>query len=78
MAGMSLRTGVSAGASFNPGMPVAAATPSGGGMGKTISQQAYGVSSGVNIGPKRAAIGSVSVGVLALATMIFIWWSLPR
>ena len=79
MSGMSLRTAVSAGASFSPGMPVAASTPSAGGMSKkTIGQQAYGVSSGANVGPARVAIGSVTVGMLSFAALVFIWWSLPR
>lgn len=54
-----------------------AAVPSG---PTTIGSQAYGVGSGVgtNAGPKTAAVGSVSIGALALGVLMFMWYSLPR
>jgi len=82
MSGMSLRTGVTLGASFNPSMPVAAKAPSaptqGGNGRRSIAQRAYGVGGGTYAGKSSTAIGSVGVGIAALAALIFIWWSLPR
>jgi len=75
MAGMSLRANAVTGVSFTPSMPVAAQSPS---APRTIAEQAYGVQSGGDVGPKTAAYGAVGVGTLALAALIFIWWSLPR
>jgi len=76
-AGLSLRTGISAGGSYQSPMTVAGAnTPS----ANSISQQAYGVSgTGVsNTDGDIPGYGSVGVGVLALVGLIYLWWSLPR
>jgi hypothetical protein len=75
MAGLSLRTGFAAGGTYTPMTPSAANSPS----ARTIGQQAYGIS-GTGTTDQRpvAAYGSISVGVLALAALVYIWWSLPR
>lgn len=77
MAGMNLRTGISAGANYSPMTPASAVPPS---SRNTIAQAAYGVSgSGADIGgPRTAGFGSASIGVFAIGALIFIWWSLPR
>lgn len=75
MSGLSLRTGVSS--SYTPMTP-ASAQPSTSGM-NSIAQKAYGIAgSGISGGSPTAAYGSVSIGALALAALVYIWWSLPR
>lgn len=77
MPGMSLRTNLAAGGSYTPMTP-ASAQPSTSGA-NTIAQKAYGISgTGTGGGTKTAAVGSVSLGTLALAALIYLWWSLPR
>lgn len=77
MSGLSLRTGISAGGSYTPMTPASATPPSV--SGATIGQRAYGISgTGNNDQRAVAGVGSVSVGVLALAALIYFWWSLPR
>lgn len=80
MSGMSLRTGVSIGASFNPSLPVAAKSPSApnGNSHRTMAQRAYGISGGKFVGKPHAAAGAVGFGIFSLAALVFIWWSLPR
>lgn len=77
-AGLSLRTGISAGGSYNqsPMTPAGARTPS----ANTISQQAYGISgTGVsNDSGNVPGYGSCAVGFLAIAALVYMWWSLPR
>jgi|GraSoi2013_100cm_1033763.scaffolds.fasta_scaffold01979_7 hypothetical protein len=78
MSGMSLQTGINGrgSASYTPMTP-GAANPST--AGSTIAQKAYGISgTGAGAGPTTAAFGSVSIGALALAALVFLWWSLPR
>jgi hypothetical protein len=57
-------------------LPTAAgATPQG---PRTVGQQAFGIvagDTGGGNGPVYAVLGG---GGLALAVMVFIWWSLPR
>lgn len=77
MSGLSLRTGISVGGSYTPMTPASAlpstATPS------TIAQKAYGVNGdGSSDQRKTAAYGSVSIGVIAVAALVYLWWSLPR
>lgn len=43
----------------------------------TAAQAGFGVSAG-NAGISGTAGGVLSVGTLALAALIYIWWSLPR
>lgn len=77
MPGMQLRTNLAAGGNYTPLTP-ASAQPSTSGA-NTIAQKAYGISgSGTGGGTKTAAWGSMSVGALALAGLIYLWWSLPR
>lgn len=77
MAGLNLSTGVSArgSGSYTPMTPAAAQSPTAGG----ISQKAYGINgTGADTGGSVAGYGSVGVGALALAALIYLWWSLPR
>ena len=78
MAGMNLRTGFSAGASYTPLTPASAQASTSGSM--SIAQKAYGIKgSGVgDTGPATAGYGSVGVGVAAIIGLIYLWWSLPR
>ena len=80
MAGLSLRTGLSAQASagsgsYTPLTPASATPPT-----ANIAQQAYGISgSGADTYNDNIAwVGSVGFGVVALAALVYLWWSLPR
>lgn len=78
--------GLNLGANFG----VAAAMPasyagssfkSGGGTdATTISARAYGIqSAGAGVpGPATAGFGSVAVGALSTAFLVWLWWTLPR
>lgn len=45
----------------------------------TAAQAGFGVSAGGGSGKISAVTGGVlSVGTLALAALVYIWWSLPR
>jgi hypothetical protein len=46
--------------------------------GLTVGQKAFGITAGGDVGPRTAAYGTVGAGTLAVAALIFIWWSLPR
>jgi hypothetical protein len=46
--------------------------------GLTVGQQAFGITAGGGMGPRTAAYGTIGGGALAVAALIFIWWSLPR
>jgi hypothetical protein len=78
MSGLSLRTSLSAGAGSYTPMTPASASPST--ASPTIAQSAFGISGtgGYTGGPSTAAYGSIGVGVLALAALVYLWWSLPR
>ena len=39
---------------------------------------AYGPVTGGATGPRTAAIGAGSAGLLAAALLLYLWWSLPR
>jgi hypothetical protein len=60
----------------NAAVPVAA-NPSPQGP-RTIGQQAFGVVAGDAGGSNTGLYAVIGGGSLALAAMIFIWWSLPR
>lgn len=77
MAGLLLSAGVKAGSSYTPLTPASASasTSSAG----SIGQQAYGITgSGVDTERSIAGYGSVAVGIVAIAAMVYLWWSLPR
>lgn len=44
----------------------------------TIGQQAFGIVAGDSQCPRTAGLAVMGGGVLALAALVFIWWSLPR
>jgi len=73
--GLILNTGV--GASW-PGVSGtnAQASPQG---PSTAAQAGFGISAGGGSGRLEGrALGVLSVGTLALAALVYIWWSLPR
>lgn len=73
MSGLSLRVAGYGGAAAGSGapMPVAANNPS-----STISQQAFGITSGG--GSQNAANGALGAGALAAGLLAWLWWTLPR
>jgi hypothetical protein len=79
-AGLSLRTGISAG--YAPMTPPSANSYTAGGVlgsGSTISQMAYGISgSGNSTVGNLPGYGAVGAGLAAVALLVFMWWSLPR
>lgn len=76
MPGLQLRMNLAAGGNATPLLPAsAAASTSNAG---SISQQAYGITSGGDSQRSIAGYGSVGVGVAALLIMAYLWWSLPR
>lgn len=78
MAGLSLRTGANAGVtgSYTPMTPAAAQAPS---ASSSIAQKAYGISgTGQSYGSSVPGYGSMAVGAVALAALVYLWWSLPR
>jgi hypothetical protein len=79
MAGLSLNMGLQGQGAFGSGYapaatPDAAGTPTG---PTTIGQKAFGIVTGGGRYP-YAHIGFVSVGVLSLGLLAWIYWSLPR
>jgi hypothetical protein len=75
MAGLSLRSGLNVGGSYTPMTPASATPPS----SSSISQLAYGINgTGDDTQRTVAGYGSVSVGIIALAGLIYLWWTLPR
>jgi hypothetical protein len=77
---MYLNTGL--GASVFAGGYPGAAVPAAAGVSpqgpRTIGQQAFGIVAGDNMGPKTGGYAVIGGGALALAALVFIWWSLPR
>lgn len=78
--GLSLNMGLG-GSVFTPGYG-AAATPAAAGASPqgptTIGQKAFGVVTGGSGEYGTAHVALIGGGGLALAALIFIWWSLPR
>jgi hypothetical protein len=74
MAGLSLNVGgYGAGrAQSSSGVPMAANAPS-----SNIAQRAYGIQEG-QAGSRVPAYGSVGLGLLGAAVLIWLWVSLPR
>jgi hypothetical protein len=75
-----LQTGL--GASVFAGGYPGAAVPAAAGVSaqgpRTIGQQAFGIVAGDASGSNTSFYAAVGGGGLALAGLIFIWWSLPR
>jgi hypothetical protein len=79
--GMYLDTGLGASVfagGINGAMTPTATPGSPQASGLTVGQQAFGVSAGGDGGPKTGLYGVIGGGVLSLALLVFIWWSLPR
>jgi hypothetical protein len=81
MPGLSLRTGInigSTGGSYTPMTPAAANSPTS--NAGSIAQAAYGISGsgGAANGTVVPAYGSITIGVISLAALVYLWWSLPR
>jgi hypothetical protein len=79
MAGLVLNAGVRAGAggNYTPLTPAAASAPTA--ASGSIARSAYGITgSGVDTERPIAGVGSVAVGIVAIAAMVYLWWSLPR
>lgn len=77
MAGLSLSMGPYGGAMAQGGLPAAASVSPG---APTISQKAFGVFSQQEgaIGPRTAGLGTVALGLIGTAVLVYLWWSLPR
>lgn len=70
--------GASVFAAGYPGAAVpaaAGATPQG---PRSIGQQAFGIVAGDSSGPNTSLYAALGGGGVALAALVFIWWSLPR
>jgi hypothetical protein len=75
-----LQTGL--GASVFAGGYPGAAVPAAAGVSaqgpRTIGQQAFGIVAGDASGSNTSFYAAIGGGGLALAGLVFIWWSLPR
>lgn len=79
MSGLMLRGGFSGGGGYTPMTVAAAGSPtSNTGAPPSIAQQAFGIQADSNGQRGTAGYGSVGVGIVALAAMVYLWWSLPR
>lgn len=80
MSGMSLNMGLGSSV-FTQGYP-GAATPAAAGASPqgptTIGQKAFGITTGAPNVPGTSGNALITGGGLALALLVFIWWSLPR
>lgn len=77
---MQLQTGLGGGFALGtwPGVQGTSANASPQGP-MTAAQQGFGVSANGNGGRMTGhAIGVLSTGTIALALLVYIWWSLPR
>jgi len=75
MAGLQLGARVGGSANYTPMRPASAITPT---ASSNIAQQAYGINGTGSSSDGTAAYGSIAVGVVAIAAMVYLWWSLPR
>jgi hypothetical protein len=75
-----LNTGL--GASVFAGGYPGAAVPAAAGVSpqgpRSIGQQAFGIVAGDASGSNTSLYAAIGGGTLALAGLVFIWWSLPR
>lgn len=79
MAGLVLRANLGGGGSaggYTPFTPAATNAPTT--SAGNISQLAYGINGGGTPQKTTAGYGSVAVGIVAIAALVYIWWSLPR
>jgi len=77
MAGLKLSSGFNVGGNYTPLTPATASPPSS--NPGSIGQMAYGISgTGETTQSSVAAYGSICVGAVALAALVYLWWSLPR
>jgi len=74
MAGLSLGMGSSGYGGATGSLPSAANQPT----GTTISQSAFGISTGLSSGPETAANGALVTGAIAAGVLAWLWWTLPR
>lgn len=72
MAGLNLRGSVSANTS---GVAFAQAPSQ---SGRTITEQAYGISSGASGSGSCAGWGAHIAGIASLGVLLYLWYSLPR
>lgn len=73
--------GLSLGANLGVSVPAAALPPSYAQepSGGTISSRAYGIAgASAGSGPKTAGRGSVASGLVGVAVLLWLWYSLPR
>lgn len=76
MAGLNLSMGAYGGSMSQGAVPAAAGVSPG---APTISQRAFGVGSlNQSIGPRTAGLGTVALGMIGAAVLVYLWWSLPR
>ena len=74
MSGLSLNVGGFGGQTAGKaGLPYAANNPA-----STISQKAFGIQAGLSGQSKGPAYGSVGLGLLGAAVLVWLWYSLPR
>lgn len=76
--GLNTGLGASVFASGYPGASVPAAAGASPQGPSTVGQQAFGIVAGDTGGSRTSGYAIIGGGTLALALMIFIWWSLPR
>ncbi len=62
------------GAAGSGQLPTAASQPA----GATVSQQAFGISTGTDAGPALAANGALIAGAAGALLLAWQWWTLPR
>jgi hypothetical protein len=72
VAGLNLNVG-GYGTAGSARLPYAANNPS-----STISQKAFGITTGVAAGSKVPAYGSLTLGIVGTAILVWLWYSLPR
>lgn len=46
--------------------------------GTTISQQAFGIKTASDAGPRTAGLGTAGAGLVCAVLLAALWWTLPR